>query len=82
ARAERLRTIDGVARWRVTGHVRNTGCTGRVRVELRGVKTITTRLERCRFNVVVRSRRSSSRIVVRTVPTTTLAPARSREARA
>ena len=59
--AERLRTIDGVARWRVTGSVRDTGCSGRVRVELRRVKTVTTRLERCRFSVVLRSRQYPSR---------------------
>ena len=73
---KRLRTLRGVARWRVSGSVRDTGCSGRVRVEVMRVKTLTTRLRSCRYSVVVRTRKPVRKVAVRTVPTATVAAAR------
>jgi hypothetical protein len=74
---KRLRPLRGVARWRVSGTVRDTGCSGRVRVDATRVKTITTRLRSCRYSVVVRTRKPVRTVTVRTVPTATVAAARS-----
>ncbi len=75
---KRLRSLKGVKRWRVSGQLRDTGCSGRVRVDLARVKAVTARVQRCRFNAIVSSRRGVRWIAVRTVPTKTVGPARSR----
>jgi ELWxxDGT repeat protein len=67
---KRLRAVRGVKRWRVTGQLQGTGCSGRVRVDLgrgdRRLKTVTARVTRCRFNVVLKtSSRSGRWIAVR-----------------
>ena len=61
-------------RWRVSGQLQGTGCSGRVRVDLgrgnRRLKTVTARVTRCRFTVVLKTRSRSARwIAVRTVAT-------------
>ena len=80
----RLRTLRGRTRWRVSGRVVGTGCTGRVRIELgrgdRRLRAVTARLLRCRFDarLATTTRKPGRWIAVRTVPTATLAAARSR----
>ncbi len=83
----RLRILRGKTRWRVTGRVSGTGCSGRVRIELgrgdRRLKAVTARVQRCRFDALLAttSRTPGRWIAVRTVPTRTLADARSRVVR-
>lgn len=78
---KRLRSLRAAKRWRVTGRLHDTGCAGRVRVELDRVKTVTAHVRRCRFSVVVGSRRRVRWVAVRTVPTQSVAAARSRTVR-
>ena len=86
-KVKRLRALRGRTRWRVSGSVLGTGCTGRVRIELgrgdRRLRAVTAPLRRCRFSAIVAttSRKSGRWITVRTVPTSTLAGARSRMVR-
>lgn len=77
AAVKRLRSVRGATRWRVTGRLQATGCTGRVRVELARVKTVTAPVRRCRYSAVVSSRRTVRWVVVRTVPTARLDAVRS-----
>jgi ELWxxDGT repeat protein len=76
-----VRKLRGARRWRVTGQLQGTGCTGRVRIDLgrgsRRIKTVTTRVRRCRFAVTVGSRTTPRWVEVRTVRTKTVAAARS-----
>jgi ELWxxDGT repeat protein len=58
-RVQRLRTLRGTARYRVSGRLDNTNCAGRVRIALgrreRPLRHVTAPIKRCRFNVVVRT---------------------------
>ena len=87
-KVKRLRTLRGRTRWHVSGSVLGTGCTGRVRIELgrgdRRLKAVTARLQQLPLRarcVATTSRKPGRWIAVRTVPTSTLAEARSRMVR-
>ncbi len=87
ARARRLKTLRGATRWRVTGTVTGTTCTGRVQVVLgrreRVLKRTAAPLRRCAFSATVatRSRASGRWLQVRTVPSAALADVKSRRIR-
>ena len=58
-RVQRLRTLRGKARYRVSGRLDGASCAGRVRIVLgrreRALQRLTAPMKRCRFNVVVRT---------------------------
>jgi hypothetical protein len=73
-----LKAVRGAARWRVSGALSESACTGRVQIVLgRGRRTlerVSTPLRKCRFSAVVSttSRASGRWVQVRTVPSKTL----------
>ncbi|WP_211340238.1 ELWxxDGT repeat protein [Solirubrobacter pauli] len=84
---KRLRGAGARKRWRVSGRVAESGCSGRLRIDVnrgqRRVKSTTARLRRCRFDAIVTTTARGPRLTltIRTVPTSTLVAARSRTVR-
>ena len=78
-RTQRLRRVRGATRWRVTGSVSATACSGRVHVLLgrreRVLKRVSAPLRNCRYSAILTttSRSSGRWLQVRTVPSATLA---------
>lgn len=87
-RAQRLKTLRGATRWRVTGAVSAGACTGRVQIVLgrgdRALKRVPAPLRKCRFSAVVStaSRSSGRWLQVRTVRSSTVPSVQSRRVRA
>ena len=86
-KVKRLRTVGGRTRWRISGRVAGSGCSGRVRIDVhrgqRRLKSVTTSLTRCRYEAVVSTttRGAGRSISVRTVATKSLVAGRSRTVR-
>ncbi|MDA0178698.1 hypothetical protein OJ997_00200 [Solirubrobacter phytolaccae] len=84
---KRAKAPRGSVRWTVSGRVDGTGCSGRVRIDLRSgsrrVKTVTAQLRRCRYTATVKAavRGRNRSLSVRTLPTRTLVAATSRTVR-
>ena len=86
-KVKRLRTVGGRTRWRISGRVDGSGCSGRVRIDLnrgrRRLKSVTTSLKRCRYEAVMSTatRGAGRSISVRTMATKSLVAGRSRTVR-
>jgi ELWxxDGT repeat protein len=86
-KVKRLRTVGGRTRWKISGRVDGSGCSGRVRIDVnrgqRRLKSITTSLKRCRYEAVVSTTTHGAgrSISVRTLATKSLVAGRSRTVR-